>query len=96
MTVGYELPLLLLSLYGFAWAISQSHLTYGLRTWLAARGFMWTVTLLECCACFGFWEGLGWGLATRSGFPRSIAFGFVVTASNLVLNSIVTRGEKNA
>lgn len=72
-------------------------ITLGLREALERHGFDFTVQLMECCGCTGFWMGfgIGWWKATApAGVLYAIAFGLCVAASNLLMNAVVVFGDR--
>ena len=87
----------LLVIFGLAWVIADSKISYPLREWVGARS-SFLLDLLECPACLSFWLGAASALLSGWGFVRSITFGFAATGCSLVLfllvkflNAIVTR-----
>jgi len=89
--------LLFLAAYGLAWVLSASKITFGLRELLDDRGFDWTVALMECPGCVGFWTGLIYGACTMPlPDPRVLIYAFAVCASNMLLNTVVILGEHHA
>lgn len=52
-----------LVVWGLAFALGQTRVTYWLRAWLAkSAATVWVTQMLECPMCVGFWLGLGLSL----------------------------------
>lgn len=89
-----SLLLTLLALYGLAWVLAESKISLPVRNELEVKGNVgrFVLALMECPACFGFWEGLVAGSFVFGPKISAVGFGFAVTASNLLLHAIVHRG----
>jgi len=84
---GIDLLVYAVSAFGLAWCISNSKVSFPLRLRLDAYGYKWTLALLECPACLGWWTGLVAYFAGET--PTSISqwwtAGLFTMASNLLL-----------
>ncbi len=89
----------LLAIFGLAWIIADSKISYLLRLKIAQSRYWQLNTFLECPACTSFWIGLVTGAWMVSGSPlwvivHSIAFGLASSGSSLLLFLAVRRLEK--
>lgn len=83
---------LLLAAFGLAYIVGHAKVSVALRKWahdwVAGRLYplRWAVSLAECAACFGFWEGVVWSWLNGG---SALQNGCAVCASNLIL-AVVT------
>jgi len=84
---GIDLLVYAVSAFGLAWCISNSKISFPLRLRLAELRWTWTLALLECPACTGWWLGIFAYFAGET--PSSIGqwwiAGLFTMASNLLL-----------
>lgn len=85
----------LAAIYGIAWIVAESKISYPLRREVANTlgPESLVLTLLECPVCQSFWYGLAAGFfILHLGFLLSLAFSLVAVTSSAVLWR-VTREE---
>lgn len=94
--------MLLLAAFGLAYIVGHSKVSLPFRIALTPpdhrRGLaFWCmrtfVDLIECVACFGFWEGfvstwLGWWVPFGGGWLGAVTAGCLVAGTNLILGSL--------
>ena len=86
----------LAAIYGLAWIVAESKLTFPLRrevaNTLGADSLI--LVLLECPVCQSFWYGLAAGFFfLRLGFWFSLAFALVSVCSSAVLWRVTQEGQ---
>ena len=86
----------LAAIYGVAWIVAESKISYPLRREVAAAlgPESFVLALLECPVCQSFWYGLAAGFfILRLGLWLSLAFSLVAVTSSAVLWNLTLGGE---
>jgi len=86
----------LAAIYGLAWIVAESKLSYPLRREVANTlgPSSLVLILLECPVCQSFWYGLAAGFfILRLGLWLSLAFSLVAVTSSAVLWNLTRGGE---
>lgn len=92
---------ILLALFGLAYIVGHSKLSLPVRLAIEPpdepKNFMWAIrslfnTMIECVACFGFWQGLfvswvGFWAPFGGSWWQIIATGCLVAATNLLMGA---------
>jgi hypothetical protein len=93
MITAVDLVIYVFVMFGLAYIVGHSVISRPLREWLAKwHTAGWLLTLIECPACFGFWEGvvaalliLTPGLIGDVFFMNVIAWALFTSGSNFLL-----------
>ena len=85
---AHTLVVLAAAAFGLAYVVGHARISDGLRDWIASvpgGPAQWTVKLLECPGCVGWWTGFAWALARGMGWRMAVLLGFATCGSNTFL-----------
>jgi hypothetical protein len=84
--------LAILAVWGLAWIIADSKISFPIRGWISLRGPPWStlvLSFLECPACTSFWFGLATAILFLDLRWLAIPFALASCGTSLVLFIIV-------
>ena len=97
----WQVGWLLLAAFGLAYIVGHSTISLPIRLLLGGGGQLnpeakplipfvgpLLISLVECPACFGFWEGFIFSLINGSAFLPAVVVGCAVSGSNFILGRL--------